>query len=194
MPKFAPHTAVAKSLAGNMSCKPAFLKKTRGEAVKRMKMMSSSDIINVKLEDATSTRSRFKDLINKKQQASTKIFIYHQVSTDTHHYYHKEVSGTMPYLTESKMLPRKESVDTIMSTLTDEEKKEFLHELLYASMNVVLTGKAEYIETLRQIIVAWEYTAHIAANPELAKDIADTRQEIENDQAPGIEWRELLRG
>ncbi len=100
----------------------------------------------------------------------------------------------MPYTAESKILPNKESIDTIMSALTAEEKEEFLHELLHASMKVVLSVEPEYVEALRQLLVAWEYTAEIAANPELARDIEETREEVESDQSPGIEWRELLRG
>lgn len=145
-------------------------------------------------KDRVLFNERFKNaLVEKGQDDTGHTYIYHQVSTETHHH-HNEVNTNMPYSTESKLLPQKENIDMILSALDVEEKEEFLHELLRVSMQVVTTGKAEYIEALRQSIVAWEYIAEIAANPEMAKDIDETREETINDQLPGVEWRDLLRG
>ena len=107
---------------------------------------------------------------------------------------HREAGISMAYSTEDKLMPDNKTLDLILHALAPEEKEEFLQELLHASIKVVLTGKPEYIESLRHLLSAWEYTAMINANPELAKDIDEFKNEIDNDHSPGIEWRELLRG
>ncbi len=155
--------------------------------------MTNCDTLNTSKDNLYKLPSADSAPIEKSKQDRLIITI-NQSSTGNPSYRHQEESSAMPYSTESKLLPNKESIDTMMVALTTEEKEEFFHELLHASMKVVLSGKPEYVEALRQLIVAWEYTAEIAANPELARDIDNTREEIENDQSSGIDWRELLRG
>ncbi len=150
---------------------------------------------NDKMSTAKVIKTPYADSAPVEQKKGTMVTInIKQASTEAPSYHYEEVDITMPYSTENKLLPHKENIDMIMSVLTSEEKEEFLQELLYVSMKIVLSSKTEYIEVLRQLIVAWEYTAEIAANPELARDIDETRKEIEEDQTPGVEWRELLRG
>lgn len=154
--------------------------------------MTSHDMLNTSRDNLIIFPNASKSSIE--QHKRTIVIKISPSSTGSPTYRTQEDSSIMPYSTESKLLPNRECIDTIMSALSTEEKEEFLHELLHASVKVVLSGKPEYVEALRHLIVAWEYTAEIAANPELAKDIDETREEIENDKSPGVDWRELLRG
>ncbi|SHH31932.1 hypothetical protein SAMN02745221_02145 [Thermosyntropha lipolytica DSM 11003] len=105
-----------------------------------------------------------------------------------------EVNTGMGYSVQGKVLPQKDIIGLIKNVLTAEEKEELLQELLFRAIEVVETGKSEYIDALRQVLIAWEYTAMVKSDDKFVRELEETREEIKNDPEPGVAWREFLRG
>ncbi len=84
--------------------------------------------------------------------------------------------------------------DLIKTTLSLEEKEEFLFELFPLVVQVVKTGGEKHIDALRQLLIAWEYTAMIKSDKEFVRELGEIEKEIKNDPVPGVAWREVLRG
>lgn len=105
-----------------------------------------------------------------------------------------EVSTEMIYSPQNKSIPQAGLVDLAKRVFTAEEKEEFLEELLSIAIQTVKSGKAEYIEALRQTLLAWEYTALIKSDTAFLCQLEVARSEVLNDPSQGIGWRDLLRG
>lgn len=91
-----------------------------------------------------------------------------------------------------RVLPERESIRDIIQALSPGEKDDMLKELFNIAVMVVKVGTQDYIEALRQVLVSWEYSAIIKNNNGFLEFLDSTKKEIEEDDSPGVEWRELL--
>ncbi|MHB8917308.1 MAG: hypothetical protein ACYC4H_04740 [Desulfocucumaceae bacterium] len=93
-----------------------------------------------------------------------------------------------------KVLPERRSIEVILRSLSPEEVKEFLRELYDVAVIAVRDGKSENIDELRTTLLSWEYTAIVKNNEDYRTELENATREIEEDEEPGVSWREFLRG
>lgn len=130
------------------------------------------------------------------QASHTSVVInYYQASTATYSQYTQGVSCEMGRSAQDDAsLTYNESIDLIKAALSADEKEEFLEELYFYASQAVETCKQEYIAALNQVLKAWRYTAMVKSNKDFLRKIEDLGEEIKSDPAPGVPWKEALRG
>ena len=123
----------------------------------------------------------------------TVINVLAQASTAVSQHINREVNTGMGYSVQNKPLPQNIDIDLINKTLTTGEKEEVLKDIVLSAITVVKTGKSEYIDALRQVLVAWESTIIVKSDHEFVLKLEEIREEVKKDPTPGIAWKELLR-
>lgn len=93
-------------------------------------------------------------------------------------------NSAMGGITEMVAMPDPRFIDLAFNIFTQDEKDEFLRELLQAAITSVQTGS---IESIRRVLLAWEYTALWKKEPEMLEEITE-----ETSTESGKDWREFL--
>jgi hypothetical protein len=81
-------------------------------------------------------------------------------------------------------MPDPKFIDLVFNVFNQNERDEFLRELLHAALTGVQTGN---IESVRRVLLAWEYTALWKKEPEMLREISE-----EDSTGSGADWREFL--
>lgn len=85
---------------------------------------------------------------------------------------------------EMVAVPDPKFIDLAFNVFNQNERDEFLRELLHAALTSVQTGN---IENVRRVLLAWEYTALWKKEPEMIREISE-----EDSTGSGTDWREFL--
>lgn len=95
-------------------------------------------------------------------------------------------SGGAIEMMAEKRLPDNRFVDLAFNVFNQSEKDELLRELLQAALSSIYTGDTE---SIRRVLLAWEYTALWKNEPEKIKELSELE---EDGTESGVDWREFL--
>lgn len=94
-----------------------------------------------------------------------------------------------------KLLPDKKNIGRMLDSLSSDEQKEFLHELLNLNIGMFSGNAVAYQEELRRVILAWEYTVAVKTNPDFLATMENSIEEALNcPPEECVDWRTLLEG
>lgn len=95
----------------------------------------------------------------------------------------------------AKLLPDKKNIGRMLDSLSSDEQKEFLHELLNLNIGMFSGNAVAYQEELRRVILAWEYTVAVKTNPDFLATMENSIEEALNcPPEECVDWRTLLEG
>lgn len=101
--------------------------------------------------------------------------------------------GSSSNIQMEKIYPKRDSLRIIMETLNSSEKEKMLEDLYNTSVMAVKNPRPEFIEALRQILVAWEYTAILKTDLNFLSKLEE-QQEDAIKNTSGKDWREVIGG
>jgi len=130
------------------------------------------------------TSNRWLDLYSYENEPSPKITYQKNIENKYISIYVSSQNSATGGTSEMAVVPDPKFIDLAFNVFNQEEKEEFLRELLQASMTSVQTGNTENIQ---KILLAWEYTALWKKDPDMLEKLSE-----EDTSEPGIDWREFL--